>query len=373
MLDFDIVILACQRPVLLRNVVSAVRRVFPAHKSRVEVWVDAPFTSNVIKHKSKKRADPHKEVVSYVRRLETAHAFNWRAIYFERHVGIRGLWLTVLSIRRTQLVLEDDVVVLPGAYEWVKFALRTMKTRRDIFSASLSKQTTIAATSSRRKLINVTSPFTYPLVGSHGFLMTKHSRDEFVRYRDDRSPCDLLIDGLITSRWYLDLVKQKQVLERMWTAEAVAYAFHRKRLVLYPPTACPLSLHCAADHAVDKVAKQCNGSALVSKTRCSSVVLNYSAPLQAIDWAAEPYNRSQHASAPWRPPRKSDRRMRCPPPPPPSPPPSPAQPRWTLVLIGLAILYAGLQHGGAREAVVVQPHRNAAQRPVTRREGKNRS
>ena len=254
-----VVVFACERLHTLRHTVASVRRVFPWYAIQPEIWVDMPLPLPANPHGKKRKKNPlaHRDVVDYARKLETSWRPQWRAVIFERHLGVRASWLTALSIRRTQLLLEDDVIMLPNAYEWCIYAMDAMAKRPYILGASFSTQSTIAAVTSRKRKINISTPYTYPMVGSHGFLVTKHTHDAFMDYKRDRGGCELMINGLRTSVWYTELLRAGQTEERMWTQEMVAFAFHRNRVTLYPPSMYPLSLHCAPDHAVDRMSKSC--------------------------------------------------------------------------------------------------------------------
>jgi hypothetical protein len=327
MSKLHVVVFACERLDTLRHVIASVRRVMPPRVVRPELWVDMPVPPPANPHGKKRKKNPlaHRDVVAYARQLERKRSSNWRAVIFERHLGVRASWLTALSIRRTQLLLEDDVVLLPGAYAWCRYAMRAMSTRPYILGASFSRQTTVASLTSRRRTINFSTPYTYPMVGSHGFLVTKHTHDEFMDYRSTRSGCELMINGLRTSMWYMELLRAGQTEERMWTQEMVAFAFHRNKVALYPPSTYPLALHCAVDHGVDKMSKSCRQD-IGNITEARRAPANFSMQIRSIDWAAEPYDRYPKTKTPWKAPNRIHRYLICRPPPPPPSPPSPPPP-----------------------------------------------
>ena len=106
-----------------------------------------------------------------------------------------------------------------------------------------------------------------------------------------RSPHDLIVEGLLPTRWYKDFQARGLTAERMWTQELVAYAHRRKLYNLYPPNAAPFSLHCATDHGADKATKRC-ADAAAARGNYSGATLpcpgcarfSVASPLPVIEW-----------------------------------------------------------------------------------------
>ena len=265
----------------------------------------------------------HAQVVHYVRNL--TQNLGCKSVVFGGHVGTRGLWLGALSRPGPPtLILEDDVVLLPGAPSFFRFAVLKMQNDPSILGTSFMSQTLVAATNARQKTVNVSSFFTYPLAGSHGFLLNPDVRDEFLGFVSERKGCELLIDGLRTSLWYADFLKKNLVKERMWTQEMVSFAFWSNRTTLYSPSNRHFAYHCASGHGDDKIGGFCKKALGMSKNstvrdemvKFAKTTDFTNVVVKSLNWSAQHYTH-------WKPftkPPKPDSRLGCYPPPPPPPP-----------------------------------------------------
>lgn len=313
---FRILLLGASRIHLLKQVAESIRRVAPPWRTFVWVWLDMPKGMSPATMPMRSRYLLHK----YVRDLQDdSITIRFRSIAFGHHVGTRGLWMAALSMSRPQLILEDDVVLLPGAYQWYVYAMRHMRNNSHILGASLSTQTLVARLEAVRSnnTLNEKNPYTYPLPGSHGFILNPLNQRSFTEFVDQRSGCKLLIDGLQTSVWYREFLHRQIVHERMWTQEMVAFAYWHNKTTLYPPTRHPFSYHCATQHGSDTAHELCKRT-IDNATRRRPIRFDVGVRPRHLSWDAVPYR----VWSPLKRPRKPDRRMRCNPPPPPSPPPN---------------------------------------------------
>jgi GR25 family glycosyltransferase involved in LPS biosynthesis len=311
---FSVLILGSSRIQLLKLVVLSIQRVAPPLHSSVWIWLDMPAWMQPTTAPARSRYVLHK----YVRNMEnSSKRLKFHSIAFGRHVGTRGLWLAALSIAKPQLILEDDVVLLPGAYRWYRYAMYRMSLDDHILGASFSSQTTVARVGATRRsnTLNETGPYTYPLVGSHGFILNPRNQPLFIEFLEQRSGCMLLIDGLQTSVWYQHFLNKNLVHERMWTQEMVAFAYWYNKTTLYPPTSHPFAVHCATDHGTDKAHKQCLDTTENATRRERLNVARTTAP-RHLSWDGVPYR----VWSPLKKPNPASKSMRCQPPPPPSPP-----------------------------------------------------
>lgn len=246
-MGFAVTILSCNRLQLLKLVVKSVLTHFPVQRTKIRLWIDHP------KHQLPSR-DHATNVRNYTQYLHRQH--NVDVILFAKHMGTRTMWLTALSLLHPHLILEDDVVVLQGAPAYYLWSLRMLRKNLDILGSSFSAQTTVVVPGSDATLAS-TEPYTYPLVGSHGFMISPTARDSFLRHLQTRANCTLLIKNCVTTIWYKHFVKTRQIEDRMWTQEMVAFANQYNLTTLYPPTVSPLTLHCASAHARDLIATPC--------------------------------------------------------------------------------------------------------------------
>jgi GR25 family glycosyltransferase involved in LPS biosynthesis len=236
-----IALIASNRPLVLQENLHLISRLLPM--SLVYIFLDLP---------NRGLNTECRQVV----RNATRHA-NVEIFIMARHIGTRSLWLSILSMRPPLLVLEDDVFVTPNANHWYSFCVERMNEDRRLFGCSFQSQPTVAKLNSQYKL-NYQTPYKYPLVGSHGFMISPFHHQEFVDNLQIRQEESLNIPDLITTKWYNEFKRQKLTQDRMWTQEAVSYVYHRRLTVLYPPTAHPYSIHCASEHNVDKLVPKCH-------------------------------------------------------------------------------------------------------------------
>lgn len=322
---FRVLVLGSSRVQLLKQVVLSIRRVAPPWRTHVCIWLDMPKWMKPAIAPARSRYLLHQ----YVYTLEkTSRRVRFQSVVFGSHVGTRGLWLAALSISTPQLVLEDDVVLLPGAYQWYKYSLRRMSVDPHVLGASFSSQAQVARMEATRSqnTLNETGPYTYPLPGSHGFIVNPLNQPLFTEFVEQRSGCQLLIDGLQTSVWYRDFLNRNLVHERMWTQEMVAFAYWHNKTTLYPPTRHPFAYHCAIDHGEDKAHELCTQT-VVNATRRTHFPVHKNTIPRHLSWDAVPYR----VWSPLKAPKHPDRRLRCLPPPPPPPPAPPPRGWWARI------------------------------------------
>lgn len=243
---YDVAVLAADRVHLLMKVLSAIEHTF-GRDARTHVWIDH----------NENRPNLHR-VVEIARRYADASPEHRRVVTFQRHLGTRAMWLSVLSmaIQRPLVVLEDDVVLRPDAKQWWKFCVDRFEDPR-LFACSFTSQTTVATLNSKIGKIRYSTPFLYPLLSSHGFMISpKHAR-VFVDQLRTRNSSRLYIDSLITTRWFREFERKGLTSERMWTQEAVAYSYHENVTTLFPPSGHSFATHCSHDHASDRLAAKC--------------------------------------------------------------------------------------------------------------------
>ena len=282
-----IVLLTCTRVKLLTLVLRSIESIAAPSRIRLQIWVDKPENNTVSRS----------SVLSLVHAIDTQHVWpGVKVVVFERHMGTRALWLTALSIRRPQLILEDDVVLLPGAFQWYMWSIKVMSTRHDIFGSSFHRQTQVALKNRVKETqLDSAVPYTYPMVGSHGFMLSMDAHDDFFTLLHTRKQKDLYsssLEGFISTTWYRNLMRQNRSEEQMWTQEMVLFAFKKNKTALYPPTNDAFAVHCARRHTDDQVSGRwpCVDSAL----------LNNTTPLfSRADWVAPVFNWSGISRLDW--------------------------------------------------------------------------
>lgn len=242
---FHVIILACNRIQLFHAVYDSVVKYGPKGRTSLQIWLDKPITD---------QDEHYNALLNFTRQLDTEP---WvHTITFARHVGTRAMWLTAMSLREPHLILEDDVVLLPSAYEYYVWSLQIMRENAYILGSSFHAQTLIPVIGVSRHL-HVNLSHTFRLVGSHGFVLSPYARRDFLRMYRTRQPCELNLKNLVTTRWYQGFQKTGMGEERMWTQEMIAFAVKYNLTTLYPPSFSPASIHCASGHAVDSIARKC--------------------------------------------------------------------------------------------------------------------
>jgi len=190
----------------------------------VEIWIDRDSRRNQV--------DRRTSVV--------ARSFRWRhgkvRVHVHRkHVGIYGQWMATwrprgASTGETALLLEDDLIISPFAYRWLRAASRFYADHRDLAGFTLQSEGLIRATSA--------APFTppsaaagaaylYALMGSWGFAPRA---DVWIGFQDwyagvtagGRKTLRPVVPGLIMSKWYEDFERAKKA-HTMWTMWFIYY------------------------------------------------------------------------------------------------------------------------------------------------------
>ena len=175
-----VLVLASSRVHLLEQTLGAVFRWGPADHTNVTVWIDL----------DQKSAVKRSHVIYVVHECARRAQQKYEVVVFQRHAGTRLMWLAALHLPGPLLILEDDVVVQEGAYQWYRYALRAMAANPDIAGASLAPQTTVAGNAGRKNdaILRQGQPFLYPLVGSHGFILSPHYRPIILDFLEHRPP-----------------------------------------------------------------------------------------------------------------------------------------------------------------------------------------
>lgn len=269
---YDVVVLAAHRVRLLMRTLSSVEQAFGVD-ARTHVWIDYVANRPELQH-----------VMNVARRYASASPDHRRVVTIQRHLGTRAMWLSVLSmaVQKPLIVLEDDVVLKPDALQWWHFCIAKFEDVR-LFGCSFTPQTTIATLTSSVKRIYHRTPFLYPLLSSHGFMISPRHAHRFVDQLHTRNASRLYINSLTTTRWFREFERRGLTEERMWTQEAIAFSYHENMTTLFPPSNHPFALHCSHDHASDRVATKC----LAPQKRKENLFdVRLGTPLPELSWSA---------------------------------------------------------------------------------------
>ena len=160
------------------------------------------------------------------------------------HKGLAMAWFNAWipqSSTELGIIFEDDIIVSPWWYEWLKNAWQKYLFRNDVGGIALQRQSLIPQIPHKKKeIINNNEPFLFALVGSIGFSPHPRQWRKFIDWinKIDLDTFDVLIPGLITTKWY-----QKG---KMWTQHFIYFCMHYKLYTLYInlPESRSLAEHC---------------------------------------------------------------------------------------------------------------------------------
>ena len=145
--------------------------------------------------------------------------------------GLAYAWFNVWKpIHPSELavIFEDDIIVSPWWYKWLKCAWQNYLFRNDIAGISLQRQRLIPQKPHRTmEIINNNEPFLFALVGSIGFSPHPTQWRRFVDWinQTDLDNFDVSIPELITTNWY-----QKG---KMWTQHFIYFCKKYELYTLY--------------------------------------------------------------------------------------------------------------------------------------------
>jgi hypothetical protein len=153
-------------------------------------------------------------------------------------MGLAGAWLgawTPTTSKDRAVIFEDDIVLSPYWYLWLKEAWRNYGALQDIAGVSLMRQNLVPRIPSRQGAIgeikNDHLPFFYSLVGSIGFSPSPAVWKEFQIWLKANGGLefDAEIPGLVTTSWW----RSRRVIGHMWTQYFIYFCLNRNLFVLH--------------------------------------------------------------------------------------------------------------------------------------------
>ncbi|KAK4537962.1 hypothetical protein CDCA_CDCA15G3987 [Cyanidium caldarium] len=232
-------VLCASRPAELAQALQALRKVVLDPGDRLDVEISVDYL-------------PGSAANQQVRVL--AGQFEWphgrlRKIFHTTHQGLQGQWLRPYDVENDGhllMVLEDDVVLSPMFYRWVKEAVRRYYLNAtafdpQLFGVMLQRQHAVMAL--RRHIKNATPSdlqqvvhsgpllFRYPLLCTWGPVFFPRHWHAFLLWQEEKRrdpafvPC---VPGLETNLWYL-----RNMGATAWSPYFVRYAFDHGLYGLY--------------------------------------------------------------------------------------------------------------------------------------------
>ena len=143
------------------------------------------------------------------------------------------------SSNERAIIFEDDIVVSPLWYKWLKKAWQAYINATDVAGISLMRQTLVPKErikSRTMEIVNNHEPFLYKLLGSTGFSPHPEHWKKFTDWIDsvNYKTVDVFVPGLITSRWWKDQSRWwKGRSSRMWTQHFIYFSNKHELYTLY--------------------------------------------------------------------------------------------------------------------------------------------
>jgi hypothetical protein len=149
LVDLRVIVLACNRPDALSMLLTSLDNlVLDGATASLEIWIDRNKNGTV------------HNATSHV-----AHSFAWsrgvtRVHVWPRHVGIYGQWIDTWCPAVTDedgrsgemaLILEEDLVVSPYAWRWLRAARQAYGNRTDLAGYSLQSENVYCAAADKKR------------------------------------------------------------------------------------------------------------------------------------------------------------------------------------------------------------------------------
>ena len=169
-----------------------------------------------------------------------ARKFHWphgkkHVLQSEVNMGLALSWFNAWrpkSLKEQAIIFEDDIVVSPLWYQWLKRAWAAYKEIPDLAGISLMRQSLVpkGAKVTKFEIVNNHEPFLYKLVGSTGFSPHPGHWKNFTDWIHsvDYTKIDVFVPGLITSLWW-----RGQNKTSMWTQHFIYFCSKNELYTLY--------------------------------------------------------------------------------------------------------------------------------------------
>ena len=233
--DLRIIVLAFNRAAALQVLLASLQRLqLDGASASLEIWVD------------RNKTDHYDDNTLFV-----ASNFSWslgksRVHLWHQHVGIYGQWIDTWCPRANTnemaLLLEEDLIVSPHVWHWLKAARDAFQSRNDVAGYSLQSEGVFSSRMHRRPLMLSTrqTAFAYHLIGTWGF--APHPR-RWVEFRSwfhnikstkggKIANFKPYVDGLIMTDWYKQF-ERIGVEDTMWSMWFIYFVNENRLYTIY--------------------------------------------------------------------------------------------------------------------------------------------
>lgn len=228
--DLRVIVLACQRPGALSILLDSLSDLLlDGATASLEIWVDRLKNGSI-----------------HAATLDIARNFTWkggvtRVHVWPRHVGIYGQWIDTwcpLNFSSSPnvsgemaIILEEDLVVSPHAWRWLRAAKNAFRLRPNVAGYSLQSANVLSANGKRRLSTNRGhTAFAYRLFGTWGFAPHPARWREFrawfheIQDNNTRAASKIetvfkpYVDGIMMTEWYksFEKVNKQDSMWSMW-------------------------------------------------------------------------------------------------------------------------------------------------------------
>lgn len=236
--DLRVIILTYNRPSSLLKLLESLNNLeMDEDRGMLEVWVD------------KSRDD-----IIDLKTLEIAKSFRWsggrvKVVVQRKHKGLIGQWLNCWKPKSKNrkidgeendyeigLILEDDLVVSPYAYRWLKGARNHFRNHKNVSGISLSDEMINAKTGAGfQPRFELTGPsLMYQLISSWGYAPDPDHWLAFLEwYQNNYAVLKPYVPGIIMTSWFKEFERKKKT-DTMWTMWFIYYTYHHNLYTLFP-------------------------------------------------------------------------------------------------------------------------------------------
>ena len=229
--DLRIIILTYGRANALRSLLLSLNELkLDGALALIEIWIDRGKDSNRV------RDDVLNVAKQFTWLLGSTNLHVW-----SHHVGVYGQWVKTWcpSENSTELalILEEDLVVSPHAWRWLKAARDAYGHRNDIAGYTLQSEMLMSSIDGNPLQTNKAYvAFAYRLIGTWGFAPHPRRWAEFQswfhRVRSENDTFQPYVDGIIMTTWYQDFERREQQ-DSMWSMWFIYFANERGLYVVY--------------------------------------------------------------------------------------------------------------------------------------------
>ncbi len=275
--DFTIVVLTKSRYDCLSRLLDSIQKTdYQGDAVLLQIKVDMS------------EAQDQRDVIKLAKSFKFKHGSTEYTIS-ETPLGLAKSWFRAwkpYSDDDNAIILEDDIVLSPEWYRWLKGAWSKYSGREDLAGISLQRQTLVPLQPHHSDLkIRSHRPFLYNLVGSIGFSPNPRHWKQFLHWVEliNLDEFDVSTPGLVTSEWWNILDKR-----HMWTQHFIYFSviLDLRTLYVHLPLEETLAAHTRAKGA--HFEKDEGADFQVAE----SVALNFPGDIDTYDWDGELVNSS---------------------------------------------------------------------------------